>query len=118
MARAGRAVPVQNMTVLDGDEGVLRNSSGQATARDIVQFIPFSRYPVVRAYPCPVSCSRLGDGRFLRSSCVDDPSQGRNLLRILPPPFSPLPPPPRGFIIVSSVLLRSNHPVTRLHRAF
>jgi len=29
---------------LDGDEGVLRNTLGVAAARDIVQFVPYSKY--------------------------------------------------------------------------
>ena len=32
------------MEVLDGDGGVLKNSKFQSAKRDIVQFVPFSKY--------------------------------------------------------------------------
>lgn len=38
-----------DMNRLDGDEGGLRNSRGQAAARDIVQFVPFRKYGPSRA---------------------------------------------------------------------
>lgn len=37
-----------DMDRLDGDDGVLKNSRGEAAARDIVQFVPFSKYGVGR----------------------------------------------------------------------
>ena len=32
------------MELLDSDEGILRDSKGQAAERDIVQFVPFRKY--------------------------------------------------------------------------
>ena len=33
-----------DMKVLDGDDGLLRASNGKYAARDIVQFVPFSKF--------------------------------------------------------------------------
>ncbi len=33
-----------DMNVLDGDDGILRNSRGQRGHRDIVQFVPFREF--------------------------------------------------------------------------
>ncbi len=35
-----------NMVELDGDEEVLRNNKGQATERDIVQFVDFNEFKI------------------------------------------------------------------------
>lgn len=32
------------MNLLDGDDGVLRSSSGKPVARDIVQFVPYRKF--------------------------------------------------------------------------
>lgn len=37
-----------DMNRLDGDDGLLRNSRGEPAARDIVQFVPFSKYGASR----------------------------------------------------------------------
>lgn len=36
------------MELLDGDDGVLRSTVGEAVARDIVQFVPFRKFKDVR----------------------------------------------------------------------
>ena len=38
----------KNMELLDGDDGVLRSTVGEAVARDIVQFVPFRQFRVSR----------------------------------------------------------------------
>lgn len=38
------------MSVLDGDGGVLKDSANNVASRDIVQFVPFSKYPEVSRY--------------------------------------------------------------------
>lgn len=38
---------LQDMNALDGDGGRLRDSAGTTATRDIVQFVPFSKYPPV-----------------------------------------------------------------------
>lgn len=37
------------MELLDGDDGVLRSTVGEAVARDIVQFVPFLKFKDVSA---------------------------------------------------------------------
>lgn len=55
----------QDMSELDGDDGILRDSEGNKATRDIVQFVPFSKYPPVseakdpRTRPCAVHETRL-----------------------------------------------------------
>ncbi|CAM9733747.1 unnamed protein product, partial [Hapterophycus canaliculatus] len=38
------------MSMLDGDGGLLRDSAGTKAARDIVQFVPFSKYNLVSTH--------------------------------------------------------------------
>lgn len=38
------------MELLDGDDGVLRSTVGEAVARDIVQFVPFRQFKDVSIY--------------------------------------------------------------------
>lgn len=40
------------MELLDGDDGVLRSTVGEAVARDIVQFVPFRKFKDVREEIC------------------------------------------------------------------
>lgn len=40
------------MEVLDGDNGVLKSSTGEPVARDIVQFVPFKDFVKVRLITC------------------------------------------------------------------
>lgn len=35
---------LQDMSALDGDGGMLKDYSGNVATRDIVQFVPFSKY--------------------------------------------------------------------------
>lgn len=45
----GSGLAGQDMAALDGDGGVLKDSAGNKATRDIVQFVPISKYPVVSA---------------------------------------------------------------------
>lgn len=38
------------MELLDGDDGVLRSTVGEAVSRDIVQFVPFRQFKDVRLF--------------------------------------------------------------------
>lgn len=40
------------MELLDGDDGVLRSTVGEAVARDIVQFVPYRKFKDVRKEMC------------------------------------------------------------------
>lgn len=40
------------MELLDGDDGVLRSSVGEAVARDIVQFVPYRKFKDVSEEGC------------------------------------------------------------------
>ena len=50
------------MEELDGDDGVLRSSTGQPVARDIVQFVPFRDFKKVSC------CRHVGHGSAFRGS--------------------------------------------------
>lgn len=39
------------MEFLDGDDGILRSATGEAAARDIVQFVPFRQFQNVSLSP-------------------------------------------------------------------
>lgn len=50
------------MELLDGDDGVLRSTVGEAVARDIVQFVPYFKFKDVRAeIYCFVCCLLFKD---------------------------------------------------------
>lgn len=38
------------MELLDGDDGLLRSTAGEAVSRDIVQFVPFRNFKDVRLF--------------------------------------------------------------------
>lgn len=40
------------MELLDGDNGVLKSTAGEAVARDIVQFVPYRQFKDVRLCVC------------------------------------------------------------------
>lgn len=66
------------MSVLDGDGGLLRDSVGTNASRDIVQFVPFSKYNLVRtlcidrgtAASDPLAGNIFKSGRHVRSTAA------------------------------------------------
>ncbi|CAN0038905.1 unnamed protein product, partial [Discosporangium mesarthrocarpum] len=79
-----------DMNMLDGDDGVLRDSSGNRAARDIVQFVPLSRYEVQEG---------IHSSRLAVDTIAEIPGQllsffaSRGIVPNPPRPAPPTPPP-------------------------
>ncbi|CAM9640078.1 unnamed protein product [Scytosiphon promiscuus] len=81
-----------DMSMLDGDGGLLRDSAGTKASRDIVQFVPFSKYNLAEGMGARLAADTMAEIpdqllKFFRSKSIT-PNPPR--------PAAPLPQPPRS----------------------